>query len=234
MWLWPGHAAYLGPSLRLDHHSGSVHCLALGIDRRFTVHTATGERRARSAFIPARTRHRIVGDGRMLFFYLDPTSAADGLLTAMTDRTEAVAYDHRDELALIGRDPEQLRRTLVGAAVGDQRIRRAMGALLADPASSRGAADLAREVNLSTSRFLHLFSATAGTSFRRYRLWARMLRVAVALDQGMNLTAAAAEAGFSSSNHFSDAFHAMFGLTASALSAGVTHVVVRDDAEHHA
>jgi len=30
----------------------------------------------------------------------------------------------------------------------------------------------AAEVNLSTSRFLHLFSATAGTSFRRYRLWA--------------------------------------------------------------
>jgi AraC-like DNA-binding protein len=228
VWLWPGHAAYLGPSLRLDHHSGSVHCLALGIDHEFTVHTATGSRRARSAFIPARTRHRIAGDGRMLFFYLDPTSATDGLLAAMTDRTQAIAYDHRDERALAGQDPEHLRRTLVGSPVGDQRIRLAMRTLLADPASVRGAADLAREVGLSTSRFLHLFSANAGTSFRRYRLWARMLRVAVAVDKGMDLTTASTEAGFSSSNHFSDAFHAMFGLTASALLAGGTRIVVRD------
>jgi hypothetical protein len=137
VWLWPGHAAYLGPSLRLDTHSGSVHCLALGVDREFTVHTATGERRARSAFIPARTRHRIAGDGRMLFFYLDPTSATDGLLAAMTDRGQAIAYDHRHEHALAGQDPEHLRRTLVAAPVGDERIRLAMRTLLADPASTR-------------------------------------------------------------------------------------------------
>jgi AraC-like DNA-binding protein len=230
VWLWPGHAAYLGPALRLDAHSGSVHCFALGIDEAFTVHAAGVERRARSAFIPARTRHRIVGTGRMLFFYLDPGSAADGLLAAMTDRTRTIAYDHHDETDLAAPDPVQLRRTLgcdvPGDASGDQRIRLAMRILLADPANPRGAAELAAEVNLSTSRFLHLFSATAGTSFRRYRLWARMLHVAVAVDKGLDFTRAATEAGFSSSNHFSDAFHAMFGLTPSALLAGGTRFVV--------
>lgn len=230
MWLWPGHAAYLGPSLRLDHHSGSVHCFVLGVDDSFTVHAEGNVPRARSAFVPARTRHRIVGDGRMLFFYLDPTSTSDGLLAAMADRTQAIAYDHHDETTLRSRDPEQLRRTLLGdpkatMKAADQRIRRAMHSILVDAGS---AADHAAEVGLSTSRFLHLFSATAGTSFRRYRLWARMLRAAAAVEKGMDLTTAATEAGFSSSNHFSDAFHAMFGLTPSALLAGGVSLVVRD------
>lgn len=232
MWLWPGHAAYLGPSLRLDAHSGSVHCFALGVDDPFIVHAAGVERRARSAFIPARIRHRVVaGAGRMLFFYLDPSSPPD-LRARMTDRTQSIAYHHRDELALIGQaasaEPEQVRHLLLGDLPAnriDDRIRLAMRTMRTEPAS---AAELAATVNLSTSRFLHLFSANAGTSFRRYRLWTRMLQVAVSINKGMDFTGAATEAGFSSSNHFSDAFHAMFGLTASALLAGGTRIVVRD------
>jgi AraC-like DNA-binding protein len=168
----------------LDPHSGAVHCVALGVDAPFTLSDGTGERRVRSALIPARTRHQIVSEGgRMLFLYLDP------------DLT-------------------------------DDRIRTALSTLLADPALS--ATQVAAEINLSTSRFLHLFSAQAGTSFRRYRLWARMLRVAGALSRGADLTSASAEAGFASPSHFSDTFRDLFGLTAGTLLARRARIVVLD------
>lgn len=32
VWLWPGQALYAGPSLNLAPHSGSVWCLAVGIE----------------------------------------------------------------------------------------------------------------------------------------------------------------------------------------------------------
>lgn len=178
IWVGLGQAAYLGPSLKLDAHSGSVDCFAHGLDAPFVLRTGSaGDRVVRSALIPARTTHQVISDGRMLFLYLEP-----GL-----------------------------------ADTADDRIRTATGLLRADPNLS--AAQVAAAIGLSASRFLHLFPAGAGTSFRRYRLWARMLLVAAALSRGADLTRASAEAGFASPSHFSDSFHAMFGLTASALRA---------------
>ncbi|MFD4641751.1 helix-turn-helix domain-containing protein [Lentzea sp. NPDC058436] len=184
IWIWPGQAAYLGPSLRLDPHSGSVHCFALGVDAPFLLRVGDDEREVRSALIPPRTRHQVVSDGRMLFLYLEPD-------------------------------------------LGDDRVRTALDVLRRHPDLS--APQVAAELSLSTSRFLHLFSAHAGTSFRRYRLWARMLRVAAAVAAGADLTRASAEAGFASPSHFSDVFHDMFGLTASTLLGSNARIVLDTD-----
>lgn len=238
VWLWAGHAAYLGASFHLDAHSTPVHCFALGIDAPFRVITpAGGARVRRSVLVPARTVHRIdAGDGRMLFFYLDPRSVhADYLGAAMLDRSEPIASTHRaeDELLaeLSGRaDPEETRRILLGGDTPgpvDHRIRDAMNTILDDPAADFGATQLAAAAGLSTSRFLHLFAAHAGTSFRRYRQWARMLSVASAIAEGSDLTTAATAAGFASPSHFSDTFRAMFGLTATTLLSQGTVIVVR-------
>ena len=222
LWLRPGRAAYLGPSFRLDTHSGSVHCFALGVDEPFVLRSAgTGERRVRSALITARTPHHLVaGDGRMLFCYLDRLGE---LRSAMTERHASVDFGHRDEHRLV-RAPHEAVKDFLGSTSGeiDERVAKAF-CLLRDRDAS--AAQVAAAVNLSTSRFLHLFSEHAATSFRRYRLWARMLRVAKAVSAGDNLTAAAVEAGFASPGHFSDAFRAMFGLTASAFLASGTRII---------
>lgn len=55
-----------------------------------------------------------------------------------------------------------------------------------------------------------------------------MLRVAGALNRGADLTSASAEAGFASPSHFSDTFHDLFGLTASALLGRRARLVVLD------
>lgn len=240
IWIWFGQAAYLGPSLKLDAHSGSVHCFALGVDAPFTLRADDiGERRTRSALIPARTRHQVITDGgRMLFFYLDPGSGSvEGVHAQMTERTCTVKLGHQHEKSLIRHvqetsvpDPARLRE-FVGhpnTDAMDERIRTAIDIMRAQPDRQMSAPQLAAEVNLSTSRFLHLFSANAHTSFRRYRLWARMLHVALAVNEGMDLTRASTEAGFASPGHFSDSFRAMFGLTASALLSGHTRLVVLD------
>lgn len=102
---------------------------------------------------------------------------------------------------LRGADPEELHQILLGPGTrgdADQRIREVMDMILDDPAVEVGAAQLAAETGLSTSRFLRLFTAGAGTSFRRYRLWSRLLSVAAAVADGSNLTTAAITAGFAS------------------------------------
>ncbi|WP_406238918.1 helix-turn-helix domain-containing protein [Nocardia sp. NBC_01009] len=241
IWLWPGQAAYLGPSFHLDAHTTAVDCFAIGVDAPFTLHASEcGERHVCSALIPARTRHQIVsGDGRMLFLYLDPGAARGrNLRAAMLDQSPSICFHHRAESAIRGylRDSQApdsgpLLERVLGAPeppVIDGRIRAAMLTIRDQPARNPTAGELAAAAGLSTSRFLHLFSVHAGTSFRRYRVWARMLYVATAVGKGMDLTRAATEAGFASPSHFSDTFHAIFGLTATAVIASGVHIVAAD------
>ncbi|MFI6031818.1 helix-turn-helix domain-containing protein [Amycolatopsis magusensis] len=227
VWVGLGGAAYLGPSLRLREHSGSVHCFALGLDAPFTIN---GEPGVRSALIPARTpNHLESAGGRMLFLYRDPSTAwLDGLRARMTS-LDSVHIGHRDELALA----EEARggRLPLLSPLGepaDARISTALRLLRADREGRLSVAEVAKAVNLSASRFQHLFSAHTGTSFRRYRLWARMQHVGTAVGAGRTLTTAAVDAGFASPGHFSDSFRTMFGLSATRLLTPATRLVVLD------
>ncbi|MFE6857343.1 helix-turn-helix domain-containing protein [Nocardia sp. NPDC057668] len=240
LWLGTGYAAYLGASLRLDAHFGSVQCLAIGVDAPFTLRVPEfGERTVRSALIPPRRTHQVVARGeRMLFCYFDPGSPrAKGCAARMTAQDTEIGLDHEAEAAMIALvsgagEVDPLR--VLDAAGGtsnrpiDDRIADAIAALHANPAAEITAAELAANAHLSTSRFLHLFSAQAGTSFRRYRLWARMLHVGRAVSKASDFTTAAMDAGFASPSHFSDAFHTMCGLTPSALFASGTRLVILD------
>ena len=234
LWLWPGRATFLGPQLRWGRHSTPVGCLAIGVDDAFTVHTPEGSWRRRSALIPARVPHRIdAGAGRVLFHYLDP-GWARAAEVRMTETLGTIAATHLAEQAMLAQvhDPGELGRLALGDTANgsiDARIRRAMDALLAAPEREHDAASCAAAAGLSRSRFLHLFSENAGTSFRRFRVWARLLRVGTAIESGANLTTAATDAGFASASHFSDTFRRMFGLSATALLTNDTQIITVPD-----
>ncbi len=222
IWLWPEFAAYLGPSLHLDAHATAVNCYALGVDSPFDLFVDDRHRRVRSALIPARTAHRVIaGTGRMLFFY----------------HFSADRPAHPDEAAVLAHltgtpDPRSLCRLILGdhpAVPRDPRIARAVEMLTRAPEAANSAAEIAAALHLSRSYFLHLFTVHTGTSFRRYRLWARLIRAGRSLAEGHELTRAAADAGFASPSHFSDTFHALFGLTATALLTTDPRIVVPDD-----
>ncbi|OZF52394.1 hypothetical protein CH293_13690 [Rhodococcus sp. 14-2470-1b] len=239
LWLWAGKAVYVGPSLNIDYHSGSILCFAVGADAPFTLRDDHGEQwSVRSAAVAPRTVHRVEAHGeRMVFAYSDPgVSRSDRILDAASTRTGGFGLRLPSESALLelaaagSPDPRALVETLCGPEPRqvDERIRAAVRIVREKPGAVVAAADLAAAVNLSTSRFLHLFSAEAGTSFRRYRLWARMLHVGEAVARGSDLTTASVEAGFSSPSHFSDSFHSMFGLSAAALLAMGTRIEILD------
>ncbi|HET6357776.1 helix-turn-helix domain-containing protein [Streptomyces sp.] len=241
LWLWPGQALYVGPSLELDVHSGAVSCLAVGVDGEFTVELEHGPRhRVRTALVSARLRHKIVAGGsRMAFCYLDPASARERACRGMMRRDAEPARDHEREAELV-----RLAAALNGdlplpdvrnwldlagpdglAGSRDPRVLQAVARLNGISGQRSAAKDLAAEAGLSVSAFLRLFRAETGTTFRRYRLWARMLRVAALLETWPDLSTAAVEAGFASPSHFSSAFHSMFGLRPSTLLS--RRVVIR-------
>ncbi|WP_197093543.1 AraC family transcriptional regulator [Nonomuraea sp. SBT364] len=239
VWLWPGRALYAGPSLRLEPHSGAVACMAVGVDAPFTVHPMTGgELRVRTALVAPRVRHQLTASGdHMLFLYLDPGSADDrACRTCFTTGHEKILAEHRHEDDLLTWAAELSSQTPVPhvtawitkatgharTSYADPRITAATQRLI-DAHQPLPAAPLAAELGLSESRFLRLFRQGTGTSYRRFRLWAQMHRAARALAAGHNLTRAAADGYFASPSHLSTAFHAMFGLTPSALlSQGLT------------
>jgi AraC-like DNA-binding protein len=256
LWLWPAGALYLGPSLRLGVHSGSVSCLAVAMNGTFTVEqTGTCGPRSRSALIPARLKHRVVTDAdSMAFCYFDPGSVRhQGCQGAMTKQDGAIAYGHQQETALASTasaptEADGARAWLdlaCGPTAGsfdtppaahddclrkDARIEQVLTMLRgADLQSDLSAARLASLSRLSSSRFLHLFRQHTGTSLRRYRIWLRMMSVARGVRDGADLSTAATDAGFASPSHFSTTFHAMFGLPAKHLLGTQIHLDVDFD-----
>jgi AraC-like DNA-binding protein len=232
LWLWPGQAVYAGPALDLGPHSGSVACLAVGVDDVFTVDGLA----VRTALIAPRYRHHLVAHGeRMVFCYL-ASVREQTCRSRMTHGTGPVRHGHIEEDELVSAGgrldsatvPHWLDRAgPVSPGTVDGRVVDAIRHLLDQPTIS--ADKLAAGVGLSASRFLHLFREHTGTSFRRYRLWARMYRVASTIADRGDLTTAAADAGFASPSHLSDAFHTMFGLRPSALLATGVTIHLLDD-----
>ncbi|TMO61752.1 AraC family transcriptional regulator [Pseudoalteromonas aurantia] len=81
------------------------------------------------------------------------------------------------------------------------------------------AKDIAQQLNLSQSRFLHLFKENMGLPWRAYLLWRRLICAITALKAGHSATQAAYMAGFSDSAHLSRTFKKHFGITLQKLTA---------------
>jgi AraC-like DNA-binding protein len=232
VWLWPGQALYAGPSLDLAPHSGSVWCLAVGIDRPLTVVADGTTRDAHSVLIPPRLTHQLIcHGGRLVSCYLEPTShRAQSGQQRFSQWAGDIGLYHAEEeqLLFVPDDDESVCYWLDLAApmaerVIDHRIAFAAGRIRADPATTLSSRELAAEAGLSESRFLHLFRDEVGTSLRRYRLWIRLVAAGAAISAGKNLTTAAADSGFASPSHLADRFKATFGLSATQLlGTGVT------------
>lgn len=75
------------------------------------------------------------------------------------------------------------------------------------------ASEVAAQLALSESRFLHLFSEEMGVAWRPYLLWRRMSCAIQAIVQGQSATQAAHLAGFSDSAHLSRTFRKNFGMS---------------------
>jgi AraC-like DNA-binding protein len=236
---WGPRTLYLGPSQRLSPHRNAVACLALGLEAVFEVSNnpeddASDYRHCRSVLVyPSTLHHFRDARGVMAFLYLDVLSTdLEHIGSLMRARDGRAAFDLACEHEVIAvlrslwqgdttwpQARAALARDLLGSPrPRDRRIKEAVRKIAADPAGRPSAAELARAAKLSESRFLHLFARETGVPLRRYRLWCAMGAALKRIAEGVSLTGAALEAGFSSSAHFSAAFRDMFGMEPSRLA----------------
>lgn len=99
----------------------------------------------------------------------------------------------------------------------DPRIRRAAISLNDFSGSKLTAVDCAASVNLSPSRFLHLFKEQTGVSFRAFRAWKRARHLLHFVNEDINL---AQDIGYPDSTHFSHSIRRFYGLQPRAIFSG--------------
>lgn len=109
----------------------------------------------------------------------------------------------------------------------DPRVLATIMTLRAAPWRAHRAHDLARMTHLSESRFHHILKAETSLTLKRLRVWLRLEWALMAAQRGSNLTAAALDAGFSSSAHFSSACRDGLGLTPSQIVAALRLGTIR-------
>jgi AraC-like DNA-binding protein len=220
-------AVYLGPALGLKPHRNAAFTLAIGLDAPVSVTLSPGPHGEGENMtgpivpVPAGRHHHLQAEGQVGFLYLDGLSDDVSVLTDthLRQAHRRIASASREAL----RDwPLAHWRAELGVTASDRADPRATSVarlMFDDPERFPSLAEAARAAALSPSRFHHIFRQEIGAPFRRYRLWRRMGLAMAAIGDGANLTAAAHEAGFSSSAHFSSQFTRMFGLSPSSLVA---------------
>lgn len=101
--------------------------------------------------------------------------------------------------------------------LSEPRVEKVIQYIAQAPLKQASIDELAKLVNLSSSRLAHLFKQEVGIPIRRYLLWHRLLAASVVASSGTSLTQAAHEAGFTDSSHFTRTFKSMFGIHPSAI-----------------
>ncbi|MGW2153847.1 helix-turn-helix domain-containing protein [Nonomuraea sp. NPDC001699] len=100
-----------------------------------------------------------------------------------------------------------------GSEDGDERVRRALDLIAAEPGARHSVASLARAVALSPSRFAHVFAARTGQTPMGAVRKARVRHAASLLEvTDLDVGQVAAASGFVSPFHFSRAFRREYGL----------------------
>lgn len=99
----------------------------------------------------------------------------------------------------------------------DPRILKISKIIRSEPDNNFSIECLASEVDLSSSRLLHLIKEETGTSYRKFRMWQRLRYAITIMGSTHSLTYAAVEAGFSDASHFSRCFKARYGVSPSVI-----------------
>lgn len=99
----------------------------------------------------------------------------------------------------------------------DPRIKQALTALRQDDSGSLSLEAVARQVCLSPSRLVHLFKEETGTTFRRQRLWMRIMHSTTLATRTRSLTDIASAVGFSDLAHYSRTFRRVFGMKPTSI-----------------
>ena len=195
-------------------------------------------RTARVAVVPPYAPHRIAGHDRSIYCSLiEPESVDVAYLQGFLRTANAparlaelawripLAYtrlqvEHRVSTYLTTDLDELFFGVRLTARHLDTRIAGVVAAIKRNPCDRFTAEDAAAAARFSFSRFLHLFRAEVGTTFRAFRAWKRARNLLHYVTQTSTLTRIALEAGYPDATHFSHEVRRVYGLTPRDIFAG--------------
>ncbi|MBK9529091.1 MAG: helix-turn-helix transcriptional regulator [Acidobacteria bacterium] len=238
--LWEEHGLFLGNAGRAEMHESPAIKICVSLDGKFGLSSPSEKFSVdhKAALIPAGVRHAIEGYGNsMAMLLIAPegdlgqrlfqTAAADtivdlgeklagGLRVLLNDlNDDEVASSHKLDEAI-----EMIAGSFeVSDSQGiDPRVLQSIEWIRSGRERGFLVKDLAAEVDLSESRFSHIFSEHVRVPVRRYLLWLRLRDVLHLLASTGSLTEAAHSAGFSDSAHLSRTFRSALGIAPTDLT----------------
>lgn len=248
MLISPQRVVYAGLPGRMQTRELGAFAIYVALDNPFSVQVEGGQwRSARMWVAQPELPHRIATSDRMIGVYVIEPECVDAarlpafLRNANRDQDYPALYRRMRTAfgALIeGRvDAEAVRargdafflgQTLVPRTL-EPRVAAVVDRIVRSPCENVGAEQFAAELELSFSRFLHLFKAEVGVAFRRFRAWKRARGFLAYVNTPLNLTDIALETGYPDSSHFSHTIRRYLGLTPRDIIAGSRRLAVITD-----
>lgn len=237
LWIMEALPARGGTINSTDYHSHHAIQITLSLGGMFELRTSEAAIRSAAAVAPD-VNHIFEAEGLLAMLFVEPESQrgraiANSLFqnATLVPVAEEMVADLARRLRDAYKSPvvdeavlETLGRSLVDNLAGfsfadlpDPRIQKMIAFAASHLDGPMSLSVAARIAGLSASRARHLFVEQTGLQFRTYLLWLRINRAVGLFSSGSSLTAAAHEAGFSDSAHFSRTFRRMFGLPAASL-----------------
>lgn len=186
----------------------------------------------KSVLIPPTVEHKLSSDGPQLTILLSPTTSHGHYwkqhlgdtpsappeselneLKSIVKNYHAHSIDKQECMTSVNRIIESWNCRCEGYIHGgDHRIEEALNYLEGQSYRTVPIIEVAHHVNLSVSRFQHLFTEQTGQTYRRAQLWMKIVAAAPLFGK-LSLTEIAHEVGFSDSAHLSRTFTDTFGFS---------------------
>lgn len=110
----------------------------------------------------------------------------------------------------------------------DNRIKKALKETHSLDEKKISIAEIASWINLSESRFMHIFKDEVRIPFRRYLSWLRILHAIRLITKGKSITESAMESGFTDVSHLHKTFSWFFGVNFSTYLNNSSFLQVHD------
>lgn len=237
--VWDEQAIFLGLAADASLHESPAIKVCVALEKSFGLQTADGDTfiNYESAIIAPGQPHAIDGrHNKVVMLLLAPeTKIAQSLAPIFSERgitrlsQSAVAkirgiFADFDKRLAANDGVEDVVYQMVEAIGGgkslpiDSRVAHSIEWIRSSRDRGISVQEIAAGVELSESRFSHLFTENVRIPVRRYLLWLRLRDAMHLLAQGKSLTETAHEAGFSDSAHLARTFRALLGIAPSALT----------------
>lgn len=239
--MWQEQALFLGNAAQTSLHASPAIKILVALDGEFRLQTGenSGWQNFKSAIVAPGQNHAIDGrNKRLALIILVPEArAAQPLIPILARKSVSriparvvqnflPIFDEFEKLNVLTVESETICREmlmtlrnskdLMSAAI-DERVSQSVALIRAELENNVSVKEIAASVELSESRFSHLFTENLRVPVRRYLLWMKLRDAMHLLARGVSLTDTAYEAGFSDSAHLTRTFRQMLGITPSAL-----------------